>query len=406
MTTTPVYDRMLAAVAQTDRFVSSCGGTRSGKTFAALQLIYKLAGRDRRPTITSVVSETFPHLKRGAIRDFQIALGDLWDETAWSRGDSIYTMPNGSIIEFFSADSPAKVHGPARDRLFLNEVQTIPYEIARQLFVRTRGLVLLDYNPTHEFWVQDVESRAECVTVHSTYQDNPFLTAEQVAEIESNKSDRNWWTVYGEGKVGTLDGLVYTFDTIDRMPDGMEASSLTEVQGMDFGFTNDPTARVRCLVDTRRRIIYADERCYATRMLNRDIVADMDADGVTRHTPVYADCAEPKTIAEIADAGFNVVPCDKDAPTRSEKLTFQLQWMQGWTLRVTKSSLNLIHELRNYTWAKDRDGKSLNYPIDKFNHALDALRYAMWTHFGRDAGQGQYTITFNGKRKEIDHLHS
>ena len=406
MTVTPVYERLLEAVGKTDRFVSSCGGTRSGKTYAALQLLYKIAARDTVPTVTSVVSETFPHLKRGAIRDFQTAIGEQWKEDRWSRGDSIYTLPNGSIIEFFSADSPAKVHGPARNRLFLNEVQTIPYEIARQLFVRTRGLILMDYNPTHSFWAQElIEPRPECVTIHSTYLDNPFLTPEQVAEIESNRNDRNWWTVYGEGKVGTLDGLVYTFDLIDALPAGLEASSLTEVQGIDFGFTNDPTARVRCLVDTRRKVIYADERCYAPRMLNRDIVEDLRRDGVTRHVPVYADSAEPKSIAEIYEAGFNVRPCVKGIDEK-KRLTAQLQWMQGWSLKVTKASLNLIRELRNYTWAKDRDGRALNIPIDKFNHALDALRYAVFSHFGLDAGAGDYYIAFNGKRKTHDTLHS
>lgn len=395
MTHTPTYDRMIDALARTSRFVSSCGGTRSGKTFAALQVLWLIAARSKKPLVISVVSETFPHLKRGAIRDFPTALGEQFDEASWSKADSTYTFDSGTVIEFFSADSPAKVHGPARDILFLNECQNIPYDVARHLFVRTRGLIITDYNPTHSFWVQEkVETRPECVTIHSTYKDNPFLTAEQVAEIESNRGDGTWWTVYGEGKVGTLDGVVYSFETIDALPSGPEASSLVEVQGLDFGFTNDPTARVRLLVDTRRKTVYARERCYATRMQNRHIVDDLRTDGVARRTPIYADCAEPKSIADIADAGFNVRPCDKDAPVRSDKLTFQLQWMQGWKLLVTKDSLNLIDELRNYTWEKDRDGKPTNHPIDKFNHLLDAMRYALWTHFGRDAGRGRYTISF------------
>ena len=368
MTHTPTYERMIDALARTSRFVSSCGGTRSGKTFAALQVLWLIAARSKSPLVISVVSETFPHLKRGAIRDFPIALGDQYDESSWSKADSTYTFDNGTVIEFFSADSPAKVHGPARDILFLNECQNIDYDTARHLFVRTRGLIITDYNPTHAFWVQEkVETRPECVTIHSTYLDNPFLTAEQVAEIQSNRTDRNWWTVYGEGKVGTLEGLIYDFDLVDALPD---PTGYVEVQGLDFGFTNDPTARVRCLVDTKRKAVYVDERCYRTRMLNADIVADLQRDAVPRQIPIYADCAEPKTIAEIAQSGFNVRPCTKGAPVRSDKLTFQIHWMQGWTLHVTKTSLNLINELRNYTWEKDRDGKPTNYPIDKFNHCF------------------------------------
>ena len=393
------------------RYISSCGGTRSGKTFSILQLlILQCLGEEKRkaaPTITSVVSESIPHLKRGAIRDFKAILqGDgLWAESRWNETDKTYTFGNGSVIEFFSVDNAGKVFGSARDRLFVNEAQHIGYEIFRQLAVRTRDRIVIDYNPTHEFWAQtQIEPRKECWTIHSTYNDNDYLTPAQVAEIESNRGDSNWWKVFGEGKTGTLDGLVYEFEIIATMPEA--DASLVEVQGMDFGFTNDPTARVRCLVDSRRRIVYADERCYSTRMLNRDIIADLAADGVGRFTPVYADCAEPKSIAEISEAGYNVQPCDKDAPVRSEKLTFQLQWMQGWTLKVTAASLNLIHELRNYTWAKDRDGRSMNYPVDKFNHLLDALRYAVWSHFGRDAGTGQYNFGSNAKKRPIDHLHS
>ena len=413
METTRVFSKTAQAWLDDWRYISSCGGTRSGKTFSILQLIVlQCLGEEKRKapaTITSVVSESIPHLKRGAIRDFKQILQaeGAWNEARWNETDKAYGFGNGSLIEFFSVDNPGKVYGSARDRLFVNEAQHISYEIFRQLAVRTRGRIILDYNPTHEFWAMtQIEPRDECFTIHSTYKDNGFLTDAQVAEIESNRTDKNWWQVFGEGKVGTLDGLIYTFETIDTLPTSVEASSLVEVQGIDFGFTNDPTARVRCLVDTRRKVIYADQRCYETRMQNRHIIDDLQRDGVTRSTPIYADCAEPKSIADIAEAGFNVIPCDKGAPVHSDKLKFQLQWMQGWTLRVTKSSLDLINELRNYTWAKDRDGKSLNEPIDKFNHALDALRYAVWTHFGQDAGTGTYHISFNGKRKEIDRLHS
>ena len=122
----PVYERTMDAIARTERFVSSCGGARSGKTIANLQAIHQIAIADEVPTITSVVSETFPHLKRGAIRDLPVALMDAWEESWWSKSESIYRLDNDSIIEFFSADMPSKVHGPARDRLFLNEVQNIP----------------------------------------------------------------------------------------------------------------------------------------------------------------------------------------------------------------------------------------------------------------------------------------
>ena len=389
---TPVYYKTMDAIAKTDRFVSSRGGTRSGKTFSNLQALFLLAAQDKSPSLTSVVSETFPHLKRGAIRDFQEALGDYWRESCWSKGESIYTLPNGSQIEFFSADAPAKVHGPARDRLFLNEIQNIPYETARQLFVRTRGLILMDYNPTASFWGNElVETREDCITIESTYRDNSFLTPEQVREIEANRSDTNWWTVYGEGRFGTLEGVIYQFEQVDALPDD---DGLREVWGMDFGFTHDPTAIVRILADTRRKIAYIDEIAYQTGMMNDAIARALQEAGARRGVPIWADAADPKSIAEIGLAsGLNVLPCDKGAPVRSQRRQFQIQWLQGWQLRPTKRSLNWIREARNYTWAKDRNGVLTGYPIEAWDHLMDATRYALYSEFAGRESSGQYAIS-------------
>jgi phage terminase large subunit len=243
-----------------------------------------------------------------------------------------------------------------------------------------------------------IEARPNCITIHSTYKDNEFLSPEQIAEIEDNKSDRNWWKVYGEGQVGTLDGLIYEFEMCDALPEKTEMDHLVEIQGLDFGFTNDPTARVQIVADHRKKIAWIRERCYRTHMQNKHIIQDLQEDGVSNRTEIYADCAEPKSIADIQDAGFNIIPCDKDAPVKSDKLKFQIQWMQGWKLYVTKDSIDLIKELRNYTWAKDRDGNNLNEPIDKWNHLLDASRYGLWTRFGQKAGYGQYSISFSRNR--------
>lgn len=404
-----VYYKTRKAICDTDGFVSSCGGARSGKTIGILQNLFELAACDYTPTITSIVSETFPHLKRGAIRDLPVALGDLWDETAWSKGESILRVPNRggteSILEFFSADAPAKVHGPARDRLFLNEAQNIPYETARHLFIRTRGLKLLDYNPTHDGWMQQkIETRPECVTIHSTYKDNDYLTPEQIREIEANENDANWWRVYGLGLVGSLEGLIYPdFELIDTLP---SADGLREIYGVDFGFTHDPTAIVRVLADTGRKVAYVEQICYQTGMLNTDIAATLNGQNIGRHVAIWADAAEPKSIAEIGAAtGLRVQACDKSAPVRSDRLKFQIQWMQGWKLRVSKSSLDIIHELRNYCWAKDRDGQMTDHPIDTFNHALDAMRYALYTELAGNEAAGQYNLGYRRRRIEHDTLH-
>lgn len=406
MVLTGVARKTIAAWKRHLRYISSCGGTRSGKTYSILQTfilaLIEEVNLQKPASVNSVVSESMPHLQRGAIRDFKAIMEKegLWEEARWNETQHTYTWGNGSVLEFFSVDNAGKVHGSARDRLFINEAQNIPYEIARQLFVRTRGQIVCDYNPTHSFWLNEVvEARPNCITIRSTYRDNEFLTQEQVAEIESNRNDRNWWKVYGEGQIGTLDGLIYEFELCDSLPQVTEMDHLVEIQGMDFGFTNDPTARVQVVADPRKKIAWIRQRCYRTHMLNKHIIEDLQADGVGKRTEIYADCAEPKSIAEIREAGYDVIPCDKDAPVKSDKLKYQLLWMQGWKLYVTKDSIDLINELRNYTWEKDRDGNPLNQPIDKFNHLLDAMRYAVWSRFAQRAGYGHYSIGFINRRR-------
>lgn len=390
MQTTRVFSQLVAAWAKRPRYILEEGGARSSKTFSILQLLHIYASTHAGKVI-SVVSETLPHLRRGAIRDFRNILESLgqWDEARWSKMDCIYHYPNGSFIEYFSADQPARVLGPARDVLYLNEAINIPWEVARQLAVRTRLRIVMDYNPARAFWAHErIQPRDDAITLRSTYRDNQFLTAAQVREIESNKDEPNWWRVYGEGLVGELSGVIYRFDQCDALPtDGKYA----DFRGMDFGFTNDPTALVHCMADTGRKIIYADEEIYATALTNGDISQRLAALGLRRDNVIYADCAEPKSIEEIRRAGFNIQAADKGAPVRSDRLRFQIQWLQGWRLIVTKRSTNLIHELRNYTWAADADGRPLDYPIDKYNHALDALRYGCYTHLA--GGRGVYHIS-------------
>lgn len=409
-----VYWKIYEAAQQKPRYICNKGGTRSTKTYSALQFLYMLIKeRDKAGDITSVVSETLPHLKLGAIRDFENIIGHtLLGDSHWNETSHTWTFDNGAKLEFFSADSD-KAHGAQRKRLFLNEANHIDYETYRQLAVRTSSIIFIDYNPASVCWIQKkIECRDNCTLIKSTYKDNPFLSPEQIAEIESNKDDANWWKVYGCGIEGTLDGLIYDFEQIDAMPPRNSqkpeaektdaeryADSLVEIHGLDFGFTNDPTARVQIYADKKRKHLYVRERCYRTHMQNKHIVEDFGKDNIGRYVEVFADCAEPKSIADIRDAGFNVIACDKDAPVKSDKLKFQLQWMQGWKLYVTKDSLNLIEELRNYTWAKDKDGTLLNQPIDKWNHLLDAMRYAVWTKFGERAGQGEYHVSFSKKRR-------
>lgn len=379
--------KLLPAWNEGKRFLDVCGGTRSGKTFAILQLLILVVANDKTPTINSVCAETMPQLKRGAIRDFQILMrkAEMWSDANFNKTDCIYTFPNGSIIEFFSLDSEGKVHGLARDRLFVDEAQNISWEKVRQLLVRTRGRVIFGYNPTREFWVHtEIQPRPECVSINSTYRDNEFLTAEQVAEIEANKKDARWWRVYGEGLVGAYEGVIYDFEQIDTMP---EKGGMVEVFGVDFGFTHDPSVAVQCYIHTGRKEIYCDQLFYRTQMLNSDIVRELKAHNVPHNATIIADSAEPKSIEEIRRSGYRNI----EGAYKATRLAEQIAHIKQYRLFVTKRSVEAIKELRTFVWAQDRDGRQLNEPMKGNDHFADAMRYAV---FGTTTGnRGQYRIS-------------
>ena len=383
MHTTRTFDKICAALGTAPRFIDNRGGARSGKTVAEMQVAAILAETDKRPTVTTVGSDTLPHLKLGAIRDFKFALEDmgLWDEARWSKSGNYYTFRTGSVIEFFGInDAPGKALGPARDRLILNEANLLQWDIVRQMLARTSGLVMYDYNPAAPFWgTETIPARGRYQLVHSTYKDNQYIPDEVRREIEANKDTGNWWRVYGLGLIGQIEGQVFDFKVVDRMPD---PDGYIETAGLDFGFTHDPTAAVRCLVHTGHREIWVDELLYQTGMTNPEVAAALRGFGYVngRGISVRADAAEPKSIEEVRRAGIDIVASDKRVQVRE-----QLQAMRAWTIYVTRRSVNLINEGRKYLYKQRQDGTYTPEPIDFFNHEIDALRYAVWPYVGNTA---------------------
>ena len=392
MQTTTTFNKIAAALGEAPRYIDNRGGARSSKTISELQIAAILAEKDKTSTITSVVSENLPHLKRGAIRDFKFAMADMgiWDENRWSKQDNIYTFASGSLIEFFGADVPAKLQGPARDRLIINEANRVDWESARQLMVRTSGLVMYDYNPSAPFWGTDeIPKRDRYKLVHSTYKDNEYLPDEVRREIEANKGTGNWWRVYGLGLIGQIEGQIFDFKVVDDMP---APDGYIETWGLDFGFSNDPTTVIRCLVHTGRREVFADQLCWQAGMTNPDIAGALKDYGIKRQgigPTVWADSAEPKSIEEVARYGLNIRACDKRTAVRE-----QIASLQGWTIHVTRRSVDLINEGRKYLFKQRSDGTFTNEPIEFFNHGIDALRYAVYTGVILKGGRGQYYIKF------------
>lgn len=344
------------------------GGTSASKTISILLWLINLAQSDTKPTLTSIVSESIPHLKRGAIRDFRnimIAHG-YWKDALWNATDSIYTFETGSKIEFFSTDNGDKLRGARRDRLFMNEANNCTLDAFDQLEVRTKEFVYIDYNPTNEFWLfTDVmPNRDDWEKVILTYKDNEALSPEIVASIEQRKNRKGWWQVYGEGQLGEVEGKIYKdWNIIDEIPH----EARLERRGLDFGYTNDPTAIVDIYYYNGGYIL--DEVCYQKGMSNKQIT-----DVIKNLEPILiiADSAEPKSIDEIRLYGINIMPAVKGAGSINQGI----QYVQQQRISVTKRSGNLIKEYRNYLWATDKTGKILNEPEGGLDHALDAVRYA------------------------------
>lgn len=347
------------------------GGTSAGKTISIEQLLIDDAQSDQKPTLTSIVSESFPHLKKGAIRDFKNIMMEhgYWKDDRWNATDSYYTLETGSTIEFFSADQPAKVRGPRRDRLFVNEGNNIPYETWDQLLVRTKQYAWCDWNPTNEFWAytEVIGKRDDVDVCVLTYKDNEALDASIVSEIESHRNNKNWWKVYGEGQLGEVEGRIYKdWTIIDEIPH----TARLERRGLDFGYSQDPAAIVDVYYHDGGYIL--DEQLYQKGMHN-SAIADFIKNLENPQTLVMADSAEPKSIDELKMYGVNVLPTTKGPGSVNQGIVF----VQSKRVSMTKRSVNLIREYRNYLWKTDKDGKILNVPEEGNDHALDAIRYAI-----------------------------
>lgn len=348
------------------------GGTSAGKTIGVLQVLIDKAQTDKALTITSIVSESLPHLKRGAIRDFKNILTEqnYWSDKQWNATDCIYTFETGSIIEFFGADQSDKVRGPRRDRLFMNEANNIPFETFNQLEIRTKELIILDWNPTNEFWYYtEIKGKRDDVEeVTLTYKDNEGLDPNIIASIEQRKGNKSWWRVYGEGLLGEIEGKIYkNWQIIDEVPGDARLIR----RGLDFGFTNDPAALVDIYKWNNGYVL--DEQFYQLGMHNRPI-AEFIKLLPEPETLIIADSAEPKSIDELKMYGLNVLPSTKGPGSVKRGIDF----VQDQVIYITKRSVNGINEYRNCIWLVDKDGKVLNEEDPKCaNHFLSAARYGL-----------------------------
>jgi phage terminase large subunit len=353
----------------TKRIRGVAGGSSASKTISILLWLIDYAQSSQGQMI-SVVSETFPHLKRGAMRDFLNIMEQhhYFKNANWNKTDCMYEFPTHSIIEFFSADQAGKVRGPRRDVMFINEANNISYETYTQLEIRTKDIIWLDWNPVSEFWwYSEVLPKQDVDFITLTYKDNEALDPKQVDALEARRMNKNWWNVYGLGKLGDIEGRIYhDWAMLDEVPH----EARLERYGLDFGYSNDPTAIVAVYKYNNGYIL--DEITYQKGLSNRQIY---DILSNQERTMVIADSSEPKSIDELMTYGISVFPSLKG----SGSVNKGIQFVQEQRISVTKRSINLIKEYRNYLWMANKDGKysidSPPSPLD--NHCMDAIRYAI-----------------------------
>ena len=362
------------------------GGTSAGKTFGILPILIDKAAKTGGLEI-SVVAESIPHLRRGALRDFLKVMKwtNRFVDERFNKSLLKYEFANGSFIEFFSADDSSKLRGARRDILYVNECNNVNFEAYNELSIRTKKEVYLDFNPANEFWVEEIKEDAEADFIILTYKDNEALDKGIVDQIEKNRLKaetstywRNWWKVYGLGELGMLEGVVFSnWKPIDIIPKEARLIGI----GMDFGYTNDPTSIIEVWKHNETRIL--NEVTYQTGLLNSDIAKLLPKD-----VPVYADSAEPKSIADIQRYGITI----KGVTKGRDSINYGIDVMQRENYLVTSKSINLIKELRSYCWDSDKTGKRLNKPVDNYNHAIDAVRYHEMETLGMNKNYGSYSI--------------
>jgi phage terminase large subunit len=363
------------------------GGTSAGKTFGILPILIDKAARHSGLEI-SVVAETIPHLRRGALKDFLKIMRwtNRYVDANFNKSLLRYEFANGSVIEFFSADDASKLRGARRDVLYINECNNVTFESYNELAIRTKKEVYLDFNPANEFWVHtELKDEPDSDFIILTYLDNEALDQSIIDQIEKNKEKaktseywRNWWNVYGLGLVGSLEGVVFNnWKIVDILPEDARLIGI----GLDFGYSVDPTAIVEVYQYNGQRIV--NEKVYRTGMLNSDIAKELP-----KHVVVYADSAEPKSIEEIRRQGITI----KGVTKGKDSINYGIDVMQRQDYLVTANSTNLIKELRGYLWDTDKTGVRLNKPAGGNDHIIDALRYHEMETLGLNTSYGTYAI--------------
>jgi len=365
-----VYRNIALGLSQGKPIISCQGSSRSAKTITILIYLIEYILRHNN-TRLSIVRKTLPALKGSVLIDFKEVMFkmDIWNNKQFNKTALIYKFSNGSWVEFFSTDDEQKIRGRKRGILFANEANELSYLEWQQLIMRTTLFAVLDYNPSfsEDHWIEAVNKDPDTYHFISTYKDNPFLEQKIIDDIEKLQGkNKSLWTVYGLGLRAVIEGRIFDdYEMIDEIPEHVRKRWV----GMDFGYSNDPTAIINVAIDGDN--LYMDEICYKTHMLTNDIIKVLKAE--CRDKKIISESADPRLIDEIHNAGLNIHAVEKYAGSINAGLTK----MKEYNLKITRRSTHVKKEIDNYVYDQNKDGKYLNQPVDEFNHAIDGIRYVI-----------------------------
>ena len=394
--TTPLLIKTIEAFEGGARVVIHEGGSRSGKTWSIF-LFFILKALQGEQFRLVIVRRRLTWAKYSLLVDFERIKQqyDIPVEPAINpnRPEQTYTI-NNATFTFLGTDEPQKLQGSPQEWLWVNEAIEVSKAAFDQLEMRTTKGIVLDYNPSVDVhWVYDLQKRPDTKVFKSTVLDNPFapeavvrriLSYEPTPEnIANGTADWYLWQVYGLGMPAAPKGAIFSnWDVVDEIPEGAKFLAY----GLDFGFANDPTAIVA--VYKYNNELYVHEVAYETGLVNvpvydgqPSIVGILEREGI-KSEPIIADSSEPKSIKEIAARGFNI----RGATKGQDSIRYGIELLQRYKIHITRSSVNIIREFRNYKWAEKSTGELLDRPIDDFNHAIDALRYVALEKLGQKRG--------------------
>lgn len=374
----------------THRYEIYYGGGGSGKShFIAQKLVCKALKYKRKILVIRKVMAT---QKDSCYRLFSDILSEfkIYEHCKVNKSDYEIKFPNESVILFKGMDNPEKIKSIVGiSDVWIEEASEITVEDFTQLKIRLRASVpylqmFLSYNPISKanwvykyFHAPTAVIPSDTVVLKTTYKDNKFLPADYIKTLETMiQTNPTYYKIYTLGEFCSLDKLVFTnwesgnFDISELK----QNPKLEFLCGLDFGFTNDPTALISSLLDEENKTIYVIDEFYQKGLTNDKIAAVIKNKGLAKST-IIADCAEQKSITEISRSGVYRI---HESAKGNDSILSGIQKLQQYKIIVHTNCENVITELENYSWTKDKNtGEYTNKPIDTFNHCLDALRYSL-----------------------------